>query len=132
MSSVVDGRGKLSGFVFPGCVARSHLSHGQIRRVIKQVLERVGVSADQFSSHSLRCGEAQLLDLQQASMQELQSLGSWWSESALYKYLSTHLEVKFMAASWLVKRSVFIFVLYVCGWAFVEFSGIWASPKGML
>eukprot|EP00026_Physarum_polycephalum_P005340 Phypoly_transcript_05372.p2 GENE.Phypoly_transcript_05372~~Phypoly_transcript_05372.p2 ORF type:complete len:265 (+),score=16.15 Phypoly_transcript_05372:978-1772(+) len=101
---VLSGREGGDNFIFPGRNAGNYLSHSQVRRVIKSELEGVGVQSEKFSSHSLRRGGAQLLDMRQAPMQELQGLGGWKSESAPYEYLGTRIGAKFSAAARLARR----------------------------
>lgn len=107
--------GKKEGkeFIFPGRVLGNHLSHSQVRRVIKGELESVGVRGDRFSSHSLRRGGAQLLDMRQAPLQELQGLGGWRSDSAPFEYLGTRLGAKFSAANRLARRYNLCFLFCV-------------------
>ena len=54
------GRSKGNGFVFSRRRRRRHLTEGQVRKVVKGELEKVGVRGDRFSSHSLRRGGVQL------------------------------------------------------------------------
>jgi len=109
------GRPKGNGFVFPGRGKGRHLSEGQVRKVVKGELEKVGVRGDRFSSHSLRRGGAQLLDMRQAPLSELQGMGGWRSEKSPYEYLGTRIGAKFRAAKRMAGRYNLCFLFCVRG-----------------
>jgi integrase len=85
-------------FLFPGRMG-SHLGFGSARRIIKKELGILGRREGKYSSHSLRRGGAQFLDLQHGTMREQQGLGGWRSDTAPHEYLGTKWGSKLDAAT---------------------------------
>ena len=86
-----------------------------MKKVVKAELGKVGVAGDRFSSHSLRRGGAQLLNMRQASQGELQGMGGWKSETSMYEYLGTRIGAKFKAAERMANRYNLYILFCVCG-----------------